>query len=584
MPKFLGPGPTPDWRPTPPLITAGVSPLVDDDNDGWWANSQYGFTNIPLAGVAAALSVAVATLGSFAYQDEIEAKLIGASETQRVVAIGEDTRVTLFQDEGDVALPKFVAEDEWVRPTWIIPKAWLTDPSSYQQEDVIPQPATFIPEEDYWLQLRPDPTEIFIIEWPGAGGIVSTPDTGVLEEDWQVWTPPLVAAKPLYLPDATDNIVSPPAPFVPEEDYWLQLKADAVEITVIEWPGTGGVISTSSAPLPFDEEPWQVYTPALLAARPLYLPDPEEIPALAIEQPTESTGSGFAPRADIRPTFVLWPSDDGLPQPAIPLNIDESDWQVWTPGWIIAKPLWLPDANNDLIVPQPLPLPSDEDPWQVYTPPYVAANPLYLPDPEQIPALPQPIPLPIDEEPWQVWTPLWLAAKPLYLPDPEEIPAGSLEEDEDEQEGQSATPGKVVSGRTFTDRTIPQLYIESPQLRISRPAAKTSKAPASSKAAKKRAPQAIPDKYFERSAAIGKAIVKARSESAVFRKQIAKIEADILAEGIKRTLAQRAKLEHDLLIAQQHLILLATQEAVLLEEMEVIDVAFVAFTVLNSVN
>lgn len=87
-------------------------------------------------------------------------------------------------------------------------------------------------------------------------------------------------------------------------------------------------------------------------------------------------------------------------------------------------------------------------------------------------------------------------------------------------------------------------------------------------------PVIAPEAYFEQSAKVAQAIAKTRQESIALKSRIAAIEADIQAERIKRTRKERAKLEHELLLAQQQLTLLTVQEAVLIEEMEVLDIAF----------
>lgn len=89
--------------------------------------------------------------------------------------------------------------------------------------------------------------------------------------------------------------------------------------------------------------------------------------------------------------------------------------------------------------------------------------------------------------------------------------------------------------------------------------------------------------YFEQSARIARAIATARAESADLRAQVAALEAEAQEEGIRRTLAEQARLERRLLLAQQQLTLLSVQEAVLIEEMEVIDVAFLSVVSLSMV-
>ncbi len=84
------------------------------------------------------------------------------------------------------------------------------------------------------------------------------------------------------------------------------------------------------------------------------------------------------------------------------------------------------------------------------------------------------------------------------------------------------------------------------------------------------------DKYNAESARLALAISKARSEADTYRQEIERLEK----AQIKR---QTAKLQKELLYAQQALQLAMVQEQVFLEEMEVVDIAFVASAVLNVV-
>lgn len=84
--------------------------------------------------------------------------------------------------------------------------------------------------------------------------------------------------------------------------------------------------------------------------------------------------------------------------------------------------------------------------------------------------------------------------------------------------------------------------------------------------------------YSEKSAKLALAISRLHAESSQLREQIAELEARIQAQVEAQ---ERARLEYRLLLANQALLLAQVQEAVLLEEMEVIDVAYLAlFTVM----
>lgn len=78
--------------------------------------------------------------------------------------------------------------------------------------------------------------------------------------------------------------------------------------------------------------------------------------------------------------------------------------------------------------------------------------------------------------------------------------------------------------------------------------------------------------YLRQSERLAEAIVAARAEAAVLRPQIEALERRVLASIAD----QRTRLEHQLLLAQQRQAFIAVQEAQLLEEMEVLDIAFIA--------
>lgn len=82
--------------------------------------------------------------------------------------------------------------------------------------------------------------------------------------------------------------------------------------------------------------------------------------------------------------------------------------------------------------------------------------------------------------------------------------------------------------------------------------------------------------YAAKSAKLAQGIAKARAEALTYRAEIERLEQ----AQIKR---QTAKLQRELLRAQQALTLATVQEAVFLEEMEVMDIAYVASAVLRIV-
>lgn len=81
------------------------------------------------------------------------------------------------------------------------------------------------------------------------------------------------------------------------------------------------------------------------------------------------------------------------------------------------------------------------------------------------------------------------------------------------------------------------------------------------------------DDYAKKSARLAAGIAKLRAESDRHRKEIERLERA----------RETAKLRRELLLAQQALQLATVQEAVLLEEMEVLDIAFFAHVALRMV-
>jgi len=92
-----------------------------------------------------------------------------------------------------------------------------------------------------------------------------------------------------------------------------------------------------------------------------------------------------------------------------------------------------------------------------------------------------------------------------------------------------------------------------------------------------------PQDYEQESARIGRQVSEFRAESARLHIEIVRLEAEINADGVRRV-AEQAAIEQKLLFARQAALLVAVQEAILLEEMEVIDIAYVAFSAAQYLN
>ena len=87
--------------------------------------------------------------------------------------------------------------------------------------------------------------------------------------------------------------------------------------------------------------------------------------------------------------------------------------------------------------------------------------------------------------------------------------------------------------------------------------------------------------YFKESAKLTAAIERFRADSAAIRQRIAEIEARQQRETLMA--AERKRLERRLTLALQELQMAQLQEAIILEQIEVIDVAYLALVTLNVV-
>ena len=222
-----------------------VGGQIDDGADSWWAGAQRCFAGIALA-TALAASVFAADLASGVQQDPEELPA------------------------GSLKNFSTPDEDYWQNPQ--ITQITQTPPSFYQRLPYLPDPEEIpagtlwaVPEEFYWqnpvapvaaaifqrLPYLPDPEEL------PAGSLLkfTSPD----EDYWQnpqitqITRIPPSLYQPLPVAAGESAEVIPPVVFQPEEDFW----------------------KNPAAPVP-------------LAFGPLYLPDPEEIPAGTLEgQPDE---------------------------------------------------------------------------------------------------------------------------------------------------------------------------------------------------------------------------------------------------------------------------------------------------------
>lgn len=231
--------------------------------------------------------------------------------------------------------------------------------ASFVDEEIVPQPGEFIPEEDYWLQLGAERAEVFItgVDWiSGAGSAAPAVALGVDEDYWRAFWPALPQPVVRFF-WFNDEITEP----IPPSDgatagaftgraivapvYWKWLQVDELPLAL-------GV----------DESDWNVYTPPPARPQALYLPDSEE----AWPTPPSPLGvdeDWFAPRPPLpQPTVTyFWFNDEWVTPPA-PLEVDELYWNVFTPATPIPViAVWqTPDESMEWAAPAP---PKKEEPF-----------------------------------------------------------------------------------------------------------------------------------------------------------------------------------------------------------------------------
>lgn len=84
------------------------------------------------------------------------------------------------------------------------------------------------------------------------------------------------------------------------------------------------------------------------------------------------------------------------------------------------------------------------------------------------------------------------------------------------------------------------------------------------------------DALFEEGERLAEVLAESRSKTEAVQKKSIALEALLGEEGVKRPVAERADLERQALIAKQELTILAAQESMLMEEMEMNDILYIA--------
>ena len=331
--------------------------LPDDGGDSWWSSAN--LAAIPIAIAAASLAASVAAAGTInRHNDEIVPQAVSVSG-QAGSAYGARLRhTTLFlQQPATDELPAQAATPVFEDDTW---KAYWRTPEvvSYgfgSNEDFVPAPATFAPDEDYWFGLRARLVDALVVV-PASTDEIGTPATtlGVDETESQPIPPKEKDPTGIFWATGDSGI---PAVAVAEEDYWWR--------------------------------PWWLPT----KIQSIVSVDDDIVP-----QPVGGGGSVagletcYGQRLQHSTVFLRWPANDEFP-PQSATIVEESDWQQQ----VVAKPRvqQLPRVDDDLPV-TPVAIIVEDDPWLA---PQVARDAIRVQPPssdEEI--VPQPAPLNVEDE------------------------------------------------------------------------------------------------------------------------------------------------------------------------------------------
>lgn len=226
---------------------------------------------------------------------------------------------------------------------------------------VVPQPAAFVPEEDYWFQPAARRIAVEVVSWPVTGGLGAPASVADFVDDtyWQPHQP--VVRKPIDTVWRVDDELPPAAADIVPVGSSAQRAVH--KPVVLRWFGEDQ-FPQQAAPSPaFDETAWSVDKPLLRAAV-VRLWGDEDFPQQAAPTPVwDETAAVLERPLQAAAVQRLWSGDDEFPQQAPAPALDESVWlmleaaesspvcNVWT----------LPDE----IAYRAPPLEWD---WQVYVP------------------------------------------------------------------------------------------------------------------------------------------------------------------------------------------------------------------------
>jgi hypothetical protein len=434
--------PVPSYLPPPQAITADDTFTAVQDED-FWINPVAPVWSYPVPLLFNADDGFPPPLVFFSDEDYWQSRVTSPSQWSAL----------LFGSSWDIPPQTefpFLDEDFWINP--VAPIAGYVPPKVFSDDDVIEQPPALLHfDEDFW----------------------TNPVTSCFTPEWQHLP---------YLPDPDEiPALSGPAGFQLDEETWRHQVSFSAN-WIVQTFRSDAATAPGSAPPPFvDDNQWTNPVPPVpLSFGPLYLPDPEELPAGSFIGPTTANpideywinpvspvpatlwqhlpylpdpeeipagsliGPAFVPDEDFGGLSQVIPDqiqqiliflDDGSSITAF--EPDEDFWfgSVAFVAPVPSYPVPKVFTDDDVMEHQPIAIHADEDFWENPVPPvWSIFGSLYLPDPEEIPAgflFNPPVVGEPDEDFWINPVAPVAATNYLefpYLPDAEEIPAATLYE------------------------------------------------------------------------------------------------------------------------------------------------------------
>ena len=265
----------------PPLLTPPPAPSV---NGIIWASDNDGAFPIGFEDDAWAPTIFKALI--YQARPWVEDDFIGVAVTfkpdediwLRLATIPAQPIPTVWTDQDDLPTPAAAftpTEEDWAAPFTVAARPVL---ALWAGEDEWPTPAAAptIVEDEGWIRPAVPAVPPVLAVWTDQD---ERAPTAFEDDSWQAYVPPAAAPRTLYLPDAEDSALTPPAALAPDEDFWLAPPPITVLPTVTVWNQPDDWLPPPP-PGTFEDDSWQVYTPPWPTPCPPFVGDNEDVPEL----------------------------------------------------------------------------------------------------------------------------------------------------------------------------------------------------------------------------------------------------------------------------------------------------------------